>query len=85
MTKAGDLVASAQGPLQDALSAAISESSAALVNAAKSIGSKVGELEVEFGLKVTGEFGNVVIGKLGGEVNFIVRIRSRGAEAEHHD
>jgi hypothetical protein len=81
MSKAGDVVASAHDSLQHAMSKVISHSGEALMKAARSIDSQDGEIELEFGLKVTGELGNVVIGKLGGEANFIVRLRVRGKEA----
>lgn len=81
-TKSSGAVASAQTSLQTVITGTIGQTCAALVEAMNSATrlSGAAEIELEFGLKVTGEVGNLAIGKVGGEANFLVRVKLRDSE-----
>jgi hypothetical protein len=60
--------------LQDALSSAIRSNAEALYNAVHELSTPPSETEIAFTLKVTGELGNVAVGKTGGEANYTVKL-----------
>ena len=72
---AENAVATARRPLDEAMSDAIVQVGVAISNAARSANLHDGEIELEFALKVSGEVGNVVIGKIGSEAQFVVRMK----------
>jgi hypothetical protein len=70
-----DAVVTARRPLDDALSGAIVQVAKAISTAAGSADLHEGEIELEFAMKVSGEIGNVAIGKIGSEAQFVIRMK----------
>lgn len=70
---AGD-VGRAAAKFEDAVSSAVGRSAAALAAAVDSLAERPSEIELTFGLKATGEVGNLAVAKAGGEANFTVRL-----------
>ena len=69
------VVAKAGSSFSDAIKSGVDEVAGAVDTAIRSLGTKPGEVEVTFGLKATGEFGNVAVGKAGAEANIQVRLK----------
>lgn len=67
-------VAVAQNTFSTAVKNAIHYNVQVLINAIHSLPEPPTEIEVNFGLKVTGEAGNVAVGKMGGEVNYVIKL-----------
>ena len=67
-------VASAESTFEEAVASAVGDSVAALTHAVASLPRAPNEVELTFGLKATGEIGNIAIAKAGGEANFSVRL-----------
>jgi hypothetical protein len=67
-------VARAQESFETAISSAVRRSVAALSEAIGSLPRAPEEIELTFGIKATGEIGNIAIAKAGGEANFTVRL-----------
>jgi hypothetical protein len=67
-------VAVAQNTFSTAVKNAIHYNVQVLINAIHSLPEPPTEIEVNFGLKVTGEAGNVAVGKMGGEVNYAIKL-----------
>jgi len=67
-------VAIAQNNFSTAVKNAIHYNVQVLMNAIHSLPEPPTEIEVNFGLKVTGEAGNVAVGKMGGEVNYAIKL-----------
>jgi hypothetical protein len=67
-------VASAESTFEEAVTSAVTRSVAALADAVGSLPLAPTEVELTFGLKATGEVGNIAIAKAGGEANFTVRL-----------
>lgn len=46
------------------------------------------EAEITFGLKITGEIGNIAVGKVGGETNYTIRLtwksEAKGPQKDEH-
>jgi hypothetical protein len=59
---------------QSALRRAVSVNARAFLAAARALDEPPDEMEITFGLKVTGEAGNVAVGKVAGESNYQVRM-----------
>ncbi|MEV0177212.1 CU044_2847 family protein [Streptomyces sp. NPDC050803] len=69
-----DGVVQAQQSFEDALGQLIRHTAGAFVRAANSLDDAPTDIEVEFSVKVTGEAGSMVIGKLGGEAHYGVKL-----------
>ena len=67
-------VAMAQSTFATAIKGAIQHNVQAFIEAVHSLPEPPTEVEITFGLKATGEVGNVAIGKTGGEVNYTVKL-----------
>lgn len=70
-------VARAEATFEQAVASAVTRSVAALSEAVSALSHAPAEVELTFGLKATGEIGNVAIAKAGGEANFTVRLLRR--------
>lgn len=57
-----------------ALKRVVQENVRALTAAVQELEEKPDEIELTFGLKATGEVGNLAIGKMGGEANFMLKL-----------
>lgn len=64
----------AQSTFTTALRNAIHYNVQGLIEAIHSLPEAPTEVEINFGLKMTGEAGNVAVGKAGGEVNYAVKL-----------
>jgi hypothetical protein len=71
---AEDAVASAESTFEEAVASAVARSVEALGDAVASLAATPTEVELTFGLKATGEIGNIAVAKAGGEANFTVRL-----------
>lgn len=67
-------VAVAQNSFSNAIRKAIQYNVQGLIDAIHSLPEPPSEVEINFGLKMTGEAGNVAVGKAGGEVNYTVKL-----------
>jgi hypothetical protein len=72
--QAGTAVAAAQSGFEQAVRQAVSVNVRAFLAAADSLDEPPAEMEVTFGLKATGEAGNLAVGKVAGECNYQVRM-----------
>jgi hypothetical protein len=69
-----DTIAQAQASLDGALESLIKANADALMLSMRNLAELPDSAEASFGLKATGEAGNFAIGKLGGELNFTVKL-----------
>jgi hypothetical protein len=69
-----DTVAAAQSTLEDALVTLIRTNARLFVDAVHGLERRPAEMELSFGVKATGELGNLAIAKAGGEANYTVRL-----------
>jgi hypothetical protein len=67
-------IAQAKTLLDDAIRTALSTSAIAFYNAIQSLPTPPTETEISFGLKITGEVGNIAISKAGAEANYNVKL-----------
>jgi hypothetical protein len=67
-------IAMAQTTFAAAIKGVIQHNVQAFIEAVHSLPEPPTEVEITFGLKATGEMGNVAIGKTGGEVNYTVKL-----------
>lgn len=78
LVKAGTLgegmVAIAKNTFAKAIKGAIQHNVLVFLEAVHSLPEPPTEVEITFGLKVTGEVGNIAIGKTGGETNYNVKL-----------
>jgi Trypsin-co-occurring domain 1 len=74
---AGATVASAQTTFEDAVRNVVRRNADALTAAIRDLPRSPDEVELTFGMKATGEVGNLAIAKAGGEASFSVRIAWR--------
>ena len=75
-------VAQAQDTFEGALDRVVRQNAQALMRSVRGLSESPDELEVTFGLKATGEVGNIAIARGGGEANFTIKIVWRpGAES----
>jgi Trypsin-co-occurring domain 1 len=72
--QAGAVVAVAQSGFEEAVRRVVGGNARAFLAAAGALDEPPAELEVTFGLKVTGEAGNLAVGKVAGESNYQVRM-----------
>jgi hypothetical protein len=72
--QAGTAVAAAQSGFEEAVRRAVSVNAGAFLSAADALEKPPDEMEVTFGLKATGEVGNLAIGKVAGESNYEIRM-----------
>ena len=79
--KVGDAVAVAKVRFDVAIQRIIGENVRALTDAVAKLAAKPDEVELTFGLKATGEAGNIAIAKIGAEATFEIRLLWRGT---HH-
>lgn len=64
----------AQKPFAAAIKSVIQHSAKGLMESVRDLPNPPSEMEISFGLKATGEAGNVAIGKAGSEANFTVKL-----------
>jgi hypothetical protein len=69
-----DAVGVAQATYEAALERIIHHSVNAFIQSVRGLPHPPTEVEVTFGIKATGEAGNVAVGKVGGEANFAVKL-----------
>jgi hypothetical protein len=69
-----DNVARAQARFDSALTALIRGSAGAFVRAVNALEDVPDQVEIEFGIKATGEVGNLAVGKLSGDANYTVKL-----------
>jgi len=67
-------VAQAQATFEGALDRVVRQNAQALIQSVRNLAEQPSELEVTFGLKATGEVGNIAIARGGGEANFTIRL-----------
>lgn len=72
--QAGEAVAVAQSGFEEAVRRAVSVNARAFLAAADALDKPPAEMEITFGLKATGEAGNLAVGKVAGESNYQVRM-----------
>lgn len=70
----GKQVAEARTSFEDAIQQAIRYNAQTFMLAVHSLSALPDEAEITFGLKITGEAGNVAVGRVGGEVNYMIRL-----------
>lgn len=68
------VIATAQTTLSEAVKCAVHQNVSIFVDAVESLPDPPTEVEISFGLKMTGEIGNVAIGKTAGEANYTVKL-----------
>ncbi|MGP4050241.1 CU044_2847 family protein [Streptomyces sp. 2A115] len=71
-------VAAARSSLEEALVQVIQANARVFVEAAMGLERRPAEMELTFGVKATGEVGNLAISKAGGEANYTVRLLWKG-------
>lgn len=67
-------VAIAQQPFKLAMRAVIKQNVQGMIDAVRVLPDPPSEIEVTFGLKATGEAGNIAVGKAGAEANYNVKL-----------
>jgi hypothetical protein len=72
--QADQMVAVAQGGFEQAVRRVVSLNAGAFLAAADALEKPPAEMEILFGLKATGEVGNLAVGKVAGESNYQVRM-----------
>lgn len=72
--QAGEAVAMAQSGFEQAVQRAVSLNVRAFLAAADALEKPPAEMEITFGLKATGEVGNLAVGKVAGESNYQVKM-----------
>jgi hypothetical protein len=75
-----DAVMSAQVSLEHALTRVVQANARLFIEAVRSLEQRPAEMEMSFGVKATGEVGNLAIAKAGGEANYTIRLVWREAE-----
>ena len=75
--QAGEAVAVAQSGFDQAVRLAVSLNVRAFLAAADALEEPPAEMEITFGLKATGEVGNLAVGKVAGESNYQVKMTWR--------
>lgn len=71
---AGKSVAMAQTSFEHAIQHAMQYNAQVFLQSVVSLPILPSEAEITFGLKITGEVGNVAVGKVGGETNYTIRL-----------
>ncbi len=67
-------VAEARTSFEDAIQQVIRYNAQAFMQAVDGLPALPDEAEITFGLKITGEAGNVAVGRVGGEANYMIRL-----------
>jgi hypothetical protein len=80
--QAGQAVGVAQSGFEEAVRRAVSLNVRAFLAAVDALEEPPAEIEVTFGLKATGELGNLAVGKVSGESNYQIRMVWRRSAAE---
>jgi hypothetical protein len=80
--QAGEAVAVAQSGFEQAVRQVVSLNVRAFLAAAEALEKPPAEMEVTFGLKATGEVGNLAVGKVAGESNYQVKMVWRRSAQE---
>ncbi|SRR6266496_5063628 len=70
----GKQVAVAQTSFEDAIQQVIRYNAQAFMQAVRGLTVLPNEAEITFGLKITGQAGNVAVGQVGGEANYMIRL-----------
>jgi len=70
----GKQVAEARTSLEDVFQQAIRYNAQAFIASVRSLPTLPNEAEMTFGLKITGQAGNVAVGQVGGEVNYLIKL-----------
>lgn len=73
----------AQSGFEEAVRRAVSVNARAFLAAANSLEEPPAEMELTFGLKATGEVGNLAVGRVAGESNYQVRMTWRRPDGDH--
>jgi hypothetical protein len=73
-------IALAQKPFSTAIRCAVKHNVEGLIEAVRALPDPPSEVEIAFGLKATGEIGNIAVGKTGAETNYNVKLiwKSKG-------
>ncbi|WP_341676978.1 CU044_2847 family protein [Niveibacterium sp. SC-1] len=72
--KIRETIAAARDSLDGAMRRAVSGNARAIIEAVQDLPRPPSEIEISFGLKVTGEAGNIAVGKAGSDVNYQVKL-----------
>ncbi len=80
--QAGQAVGVAQSGFEEAVRRAVSLNVRAFLAAVDALEKPPAEIEITFGLKATGELGNLAVGKVSGESNYQIRMVWRRSAAE---
>jgi hypothetical protein len=78
----GQAVVAAQSGFEQAVRQAVSLNVGAFLAAADALEKPPAEMEITFGLKATGEVGNLAVGKVAGESNYQVKMLWRRSAEE---
>lgn len=78
----GTAVTVVQSGFEEAVRRAVGVNARAFLTAAEALEKPPDEMEVTFGLKVTGELGNLAVGKVAGESNYEIRMVWRRPSAD---
>src|SRR5215469_15179605 len=85
---AGKSVAVAQTSFEQAIQQAIRYNAQVFLQSVIDLPILPSEAEITFGLKITGEVGNVAVGKAGGETNYTIRLiwkrETKGPPQDEH-
>ncbi len=85
---AGKSVAVAQTSFENAIQQAMRYNAQVFLQSVVSLPILPSEAEITFGLKITGEVGNVAVGKAGGETNYTIRLtwkrETKGTPQDEH-
>ena len=75
--KIQETIAAARDTLDGAMRRAVACNAQAIIEAVQSLPRPPSEVEISFGLKVTGEAGNIAVGKIGSDINYQVKLAWR--------
>jgi hypothetical protein len=85
---AGKSVAVAQASFEHAIQQAMQYNAQVFLQSVVNLPILPSEAEITFGLKITGEVGNVAVGKVGGETNYTIRLiwkrETKGTQLDEH-
>jgi Trypsin-co-occurring domain 1 len=85
---AGKSVAVAQTSFEHAIQQALQYNAQVFLQSVVNLPILPSEAEITFGLKITGEVGNVAVGKAGGETNYTIRLiwrrETKGTQLDEH-
>lgn len=78
----------AQSSFEDAIQRAIRSNAQVFIEAVQGLSVLPNEVVISFGLKMTGEAGNVAVGKVGGETNYTITLtwkrEAKGTGQDEH-